>query len=179
MKWLLYSLLFLGSLAKANDLDVTVDGPDRQGAYVVQGYFKVDASTKIAWDVLTDYNHMSEFLPSITSSTVSGAPDGILLVRQTFVAKFLFFNHSADALFEVVLMPNLDIIDFTDILHRDFIRCKGIWSIVSMNGQSGIIYRVETIPSIDAPHWIMRRVSKNMAVILLEQLREEMERRSE
>jgi hypothetical protein len=178
MKWLFFSLLFLGSLAKADDLDVTVAGPDKQGVYQVQGYMEADASTSVAWNVLTDYNHMSEFLPSITSSTISGTNDGVLLVRQTFVAKFLFFNHSADALFEIILIPNLNSVSFTDVLHNDFIECTGIWSIVSMNGHSGIIYNVKIIPSVDAPHWIVRSVSRKMAVTLLAQLRKEMERRN-
>ena len=177
MKWLL-CLLFLCPLARANDLDVTVSGPDEHGAYLVQGYFEAAASTDVAWNVLTDYDHMSEFLPAITSSTVKGPIEGILLVRQTFVANFLFFNHSADALFEVILMPNLGVINFTDILHSDFVRCAGLWSVVSMNGHAGVIYSVETIPSISAPHWIIRSVSRKMAVTLLRQLRTEMEKRA-
>jgi len=178
MKWLLCSLLLLGSLARANDLDVNVEGPSDEGVYSVEGSFDVLASSTEVWSVLTDYDHMTEFLPSITSSTVSGTASGFIIVHQTFVAKFLFFNHSADALFEVSLIPNLDTITFRDVLHTDFARCDGMWSIEPDEELTHVRYSVRVIPGESAPHWIIRSVSRKMAVSLLEHLRTEMEKRA-
>lgn len=177
MKWLLYSFLLLGSSAYANQ-EVRVQGPDAYDIYSIDGSFDVQASTDIVWSVLTDYENMSKFLPSITSSTVRYKDAEYLFVQQTFVAKFLFFNHSADALFKTELVPKLEIITFRDILHTDFNRCVGYWSINVEGSGTVVRYKVQIIPSQNVPHWIIRRVSKSMAVTLLTQLREEIEKRS-
>lgn len=178
MNLLLCSLMILGSFASASDLEVKADGPDSRGIFTVQGEFEVEASTSAAWNVLTDYNHMAEFLyPAVTTSKIKEQEDNRLYVNQTFVARVLFFDRSADVLFEVMLTPELGVINFRDILRTDFDLCEGMWSILPTPYGSDVRYTVRLIPHESGPNFIVRRVSRKMAAALLTQLQAEMERR--
>src|ERR1035437_3995083 len=162
MKVLLCSLLLLGSLAHA-DIDVEASGPNSQGIFTVQGAFDVEASTSVAWGVLTDFSHMAEFLyPSVTESRVKEQEDNRIYVNQTFVAKVLFFDHSANVLFKVMVSPELGSIEFEDVLHEDFDLCKGFWRVLPTPYGSEITYSTQLIPKQNGPNFIVRRISRKM-----------------
>ena len=89
--------------------------PDSQGiavaihrdgeAYVVDVDLTVDATPQEAWNVLTDYDHMSKFVSNLTMShIVRRASDGIE-VAQTSRVKFGLFDFKFDNVREVDLVP--------------------------------------------------------------------------
>ena len=178
MKRLLCGLMILGSFASAADLDVHIDGPDSKGVFAVRGDLEVAASTSIVWGTLTDYDRMAEFLyPSVTNSEIKEQEDNRLYVNQTFVARVLFFSHSADVLFEVILSPELNTITFQDILHEDFEFFNGCWSFYPTKNGTMLSYSVRLIPKGGGPNFIIRSTSRKMAVAVLSQLKEEIEKR--
>lgn len=62
-----------------------------------------------AWAVLTDFEHMAGFLPSLTSSHVSKVSDTELRVSQTGVAKYGMFSTDFESIREVTLVPETEI----------------------------------------------------------------------
>lgn len=72
------AVLPVAVLQAAVDADIEVHVKKNGSEVVVAVDCPVNASVAVTWDVLTDYNHMSEFLSNVQSSSVQ-ARDGLLL----------------------------------------------------------------------------------------------------
>lgn len=123
---------------------------DRDGTYRVVSVIPVEASRKVAWEVLTDYNHMAEFLPSIRYSQVkSRRPDGLLLVQEVS-GRFLFFTRSLRVILEVLEEP-MSRITFKDVSGEDFYLYAGSWQIGEDPEATEIRYRSKVKPRVQVP----------------------------
>jgi len=65
-------------------LDVAFEGD----AYVVNAIFFAPASPKLAWDVLTDFDHLAGWVPNVAESKVIKREDIAVTVEQRGVAKY-------------------------------------------------------------------------------------------
>lgn len=90
-----------------SDIDVAVrrDGE----AIVVDVNLVVRASPQEAWDVLTDYDHMAQFVSSLTMSRIVGHPDGRLMVAQTSRVRVGPLALKFDSVREIELIPPREI----------------------------------------------------------------------
>jgi uncharacterized protein YndB with AHSA1/START domain len=86
-----------------DDVSVSVrrDGP----AIVVDVDFVVDATPQQAWDVLTDYDHMSQFVSSLSMSRIDRRTGNMLEVAQTSRVSFGLFEFKFDNVRDVELVP--------------------------------------------------------------------------
>jgi hypothetical protein len=95
----------LAGLQAAVDEDIQVhvkkDGPE----VAVEVDCPVNASVTVAWEVLTDYDHMSDFLSNIQSSSVQARDGHTLQVYQKGKATRGPLSISFENLREVVLVP--------------------------------------------------------------------------
>jgi carbon monoxide dehydrogenase subunit G len=78
----------------------------REGEFVsVRASAELKASPRIAWEVLTDYDHLAEFIPDVRSSRVlRRGPEG-LLVEQKGEFGFLFFRQPIEVTMAVSEQP--------------------------------------------------------------------------
>jgi hypothetical protein len=74
-------------------------------AYVVDVDLTVDATPQEAWDVLTDYDHMSEFVSNLTMSRIIHRASGSLEVAQTSRLEFGFIDLKFDNVREIEFVP--------------------------------------------------------------------------
>jgi carbon monoxide dehydrogenase subunit G len=74
-------------------------------AYVVDVELTVDATPQEAWNVLTDYDHMSEFVSNLTMSRIIHRAGDSLEVAQTSRLKFGFINLKFDNVREIEFVP--------------------------------------------------------------------------
>jgi hypothetical protein len=74
-------------------------------AYVVDVDLTVDATPQEAWNVLTDYDHMSEFVSNLTMSRVIHRASDSLEVAQTSRVKFGFIDLKFDNVREIEFVP--------------------------------------------------------------------------
>jgi len=87
---LLYAMLILaGKPASAADspirsMEVTFDGE----TYVLNAVMFAPVTQAIAWDVLTDFDHMAQWVPSVTESKVLKRDDASITIEQHGVAKY-------------------------------------------------------------------------------------------
>ena len=65
----------------------------------------VVAPPSLVWDVLTDYESLSRFIPGIARSTVRSRHEGRVMVDQSGEARFLFFTFALDVRLEVLEAP--------------------------------------------------------------------------
>lgn len=89
--------------AAASESTVTVES--RGNTYAVRAEAVVDADAAGAWQVLTDYNRLAEFVPDMRVSRIISAPGEPLLLEQSGEAGFLIFRFSIDVVLEVEETP--------------------------------------------------------------------------
>lgn len=99
----LFALCISGALAQEPEIAVTVT--QSGGAFVVDAAFDIDVAQRTAWEVLTDFDHMSAILGNLTSSKIVRRDGQTLLVRQEGVARYGILSFSFESEREIRLEP--------------------------------------------------------------------------
>ena len=80
------------------------------------------------WQVLTNYNQLSEFIPNLISSVVISRAENQVQLKQIGSQEFLGFNFSAEVFIDLIEdRPNGEI-SFS-LIKGDFRRFEGSWKI--------------------------------------------------
>jgi len=88
--WLLAATLVLaGNASSATDspirnIDDTYDGD----TYVVNAVMFAPVAQSVAWEVLTDFDHMAQWVPNVSESKVLKRDDNSVTIEQRGVAKY-------------------------------------------------------------------------------------------
>ncbi|MEZ5444895.1 MAG: SRPBCC family protein, partial [Gammaproteobacteria bacterium] len=98
--------------------------------------------------VLTDFEHLSEFVPDMRSSRVVSAPGEPLRVEQQGVARVLFFERRIDVVFAIDLDP-LRSVRFHAV-DGNLRRMAGHWRLSGRDG-CHIEYRALSTPEFWIP----------------------------
>jgi hypothetical protein len=80
--------LLAGPAGASTVVDVQRDGD----SYVVHASGRVAADQRVAWDTLTDYDHLSEFVPDIERSRVVAGAGNRLIVEYVGAFHLLFLS---------------------------------------------------------------------------------------
>jgi hypothetical protein len=143
------SALFPGAARAAEAVSMAFQAKD--GYYQIQSSFDVDADPSVVWNVLTDYDHITNFIDSMKESKVVERDGSGLYLSQRAEGGFLFFTQSARLLLYVQENPG-QTITFQDMSGKDFNIYWGDWSL-SPDG-AGLIkvtYRLLAEPNFSAP----------------------------
>jgi carbon monoxide dehydrogenase subunit G len=169
-----------GAVATAEDRNADepiVSEALASGVYALEGTFEVAADVHSVWQVLTDYDHLSRFVPSVRKSVAHVSLDGGLLVEQELVAKALVFSRTLRVRLDVREEPE-ERIDFHDVAVKDFDIYRGSWTIAETATGSKVIYLLSAKPHETLPEFVARGAFKDSALKMLGQLRSEITRRS-
>ncbi|HUO43323.1 MAG TPA: SRPBCC family protein [Burkholderiales bacterium] len=107
----------------------------------------VDAQT--AWQVLTDYNHLADFVPGMKSSRVISAAGEPLRIEQKGETRFLFFSREFHVVLAIEELPP-EQIKFHAV-GGDMKRMQGEWR-VRADGAAGV--RLEYEAEIEPGFWV-------------------------
>lgn len=97
---LVAGIVVLACAGVAPAADVTVTTVKRGGAVDVTARATLQAPLEIIWQTLTDYNHLPDFIPGISSSHLIEYRGTAAIVEQTGEAGFLFFKFPIDVVVE-------------------------------------------------------------------------------
>lgn len=86
-----------------SDSDVRVERSG--GSFTVDVTMYTPVAPALAWEVLTDFEHMSDFLTNLSSSEVIERSDSVLKVSQKGVARYGFFSANFESIREIRLSP--------------------------------------------------------------------------
>lgn len=89
------------------DRDVHVERAN--GSFTVNVSIHVPVDAARAWAVLTDFEHMVDFVPNLASSQVTERSDTLVKVTQKGVAKYGFFSTHFESTREIHLTPKHEI----------------------------------------------------------------------
>lgn len=91
------------SPAVAQDLHVETS---RDGEFVtIDAYAELPANIPVAWEVLSDYNNLAQFIPDISSSRVVSRDGDKVIVEQKGAVGFIFYRQPVDVTLSVLEEP--------------------------------------------------------------------------
>jgi len=97
-------LCFWAAAAFAAD-GVTVETVRRGAAVEVRAYALVQAMHDTVWNTVTDYDHLSTFVPGMRSSRVVERRNGDLVVEQRGETRFLVFVYPINVTLQATARP--------------------------------------------------------------------------
>ena len=162
--------------ARADEAAVVM-GEARQGCFV-QGSFHAAVADTLAWNVLADYDHISQFVSSVRSSRVEHRDHDEVLLRQDAVGGFFLFHRRVQVLLKIHEKHGSRI-SFRDVLGKDFHEYVGEWHITAGSTGTLVNYELKAEPKTPMPRSFCRGMLKRVAQDLLEQVRTEMLRRAQ
>ncbi len=160
--------------------DPTLAFYEGYGHYKLEGSFFVEADQATIWDVLTDYEHIPQFVGSMKISHVENRLGDDLVLRQEPEGGFLFFTKRLHLLLNVHETPETSIV-FQDTSHQDFDFYQGSWQIQPAGDGRGfeIIYDLDAQQNFSAPAFLASDAVSGGARDLLKKVREEIMKRKE
>lgn len=93
-------MVLLACAGVAQAAEVSVKTSKRGGVVVVDAQATLHAPLELIWQTLTDYDHLPEFIPGISSSHLLEYRGTAAIVEQTGEAGFLFFKFPIDVVVE-------------------------------------------------------------------------------
>ena len=170
------AVLLVTGVAPARAVEVAVDVRESEGMYRIHGTFTAAVLPAIAWDVLTDYEHIGAFVKSVRTSAFVDRPDGRRVLRQDALAGGFLFRRLVRV--ELVLEEHAGRIAFHDVLGRDFRQYAGAWSLLASSAGTEVGYVLDADPLAGVPALLGRGAMSRSARDLLTQVRSEMLRRA-
>jgi hypothetical protein len=151
-----------------------------QGTYEVDGRFWTPGDLTGTWKVLTDYDHLPSFIPSLVESQITHRTADSLTLRQEAIGRILgVFHRDLHVLLRVQEQPGQEI-RFEDSSHQDFKSYSGFWRIGSAaGGGTWVDYHLVAEPNFFAPAVVARRSFRSNAKNLLLSVQSEIIRRND
>lgn len=173
--WAATVLLASSASAQTAIEEVSVTA-DNRGAYHVVSRFFVETSSATAWQVLTDYDRIDDFVPSVKRSEAKERRGEELVLEQRWVTRVLVFARTFHVLLAVREEPEANIL-FRDLSGKDFEFYEGSWRIEPAQQGVWVQYELRAKPVFSVPGFVARKTFKEAAEDLLSEVRLEILRR--
>ncbi len=160
----------------SRDIQVSIVNGEK-GSHTLEGQFSIAASSIAAWEILTDYDHLSAFVSSIKSSRIVSREKDHGMIEQVMTGKAGIFRKRITLLLEVNESP-LQKISFRDVSNKSFKSYSGSWLIDSTGDGIQVLYKLEATPRFFSPDFIAVGAFKKNVKLLLEEVRSEIIRRN-
>jgi len=133
--------------AAADDFYVDVD---RNGhTFAVRAEATVAAPVSMVWEVLTDYDNLSRFIPGLSVSSVNRRSGNRVQLEQKGEARFLFFSYPIEVVLEVLESPSSSI--SSRAVGGNLRRMSGRYDLKSTGGGILLRYTGELEPDFGLP----------------------------
>jgi carbon monoxide dehydrogenase subunit G len=164
------------SMAVARTDQPQVGVNEAGGIYTVSATFVVPQTPQAAMAVITDYDHLAEFMPGLRKSGVAARTGPRVTVAQEADAKFLTFSKRIHLLLDIDEAPRT--LEFKDRSGKSFVRYEGSWRLSSANGHTVIAYALVAKPAFSVPEFILSRLLKRDSGRMIEALQAEIAKRA-
>ena len=166
------SILCAPTLGANAPISVDVERGDDK-AYVVDAAFEVNVPASIAWQVLTDYEGIGQFVSSIRHSTVKRREAGRVLLEQHGVGRAWIISLPMHVVLEV-REHDQRILAFRDVCGKSFSTYEGAWELSATDGGTRVAYRLKADPTGRQPAMLAKSAIRGSVKQLLAQVRAEM-----
>lgn len=155
-----------------------VDGADGGKVYQIASRGTVAATPTVVWRILTDYNHLADYVPDLKSARVVSRNGNKVIVEQLGAAHFLSFSQVIRLVVQVQEQaPNrIDI----SLIEGDMKVYRASWVLSPLAGAAGtrVVYNATIEPKFYVPGMVgeslvRKDIAKMMAAVLLRLDRQE------
>ena len=137
----------MASVATATDVSVQAT---RDGAAVeVEAVADIAVGLARAWEVLTDYNRFSEFVPNLNESRVVARKGASVVVEQKGAARFLFFSYPIEVRLAVTEQPRQRI--ESRAVAGNFRELRSVYTLEPREGGVRLRYEGRLVPDFQLP----------------------------
>jgi hypothetical protein len=105
-----FALLLPEAFAATPEFTLAVTVDKRGKSFVVDASADFPVPLRLAWDVLTDFDHMASILSNLSTSQIVSRSEQTLVVRQEGVARFGIFSYPFATEREIRLKPTKRIV---------------------------------------------------------------------
>ncbi|NJO78618.1 MAG: cyclase [Cyanobacteria bacterium RM1_2_2] len=152
------------------DVEVTTDramGRERQ----ISAKIRIPHPIERVWQILTDYDHLADFIPSLARSRRIQHPQGGIRIEQIGTQALLRVKFCARVVLDMVeQMPHQ--LDF-QMVEGDFKAFSGNWKLQPLaNGTTELCYTVVVLPPRTMPIGLIERKLKGGLVANLSAIRQ-------
>jgi ribosome-associated toxin RatA of RatAB toxin-antitoxin module len=150
-------MLFLCAAATAAAADVTVEATRDGEAVEVEAGAEIAVGAARAWQVLTDYNRLPQFVPDLHDSRVVSREGAKVVVEQKGVARFLFFTYPIEVRLEVTEYPHRRI--ESRAVAGNFRELRSTYTLEPREGGVRLRYQGRLVPDFQLPlfgTWVLR-----------------------
>jgi ribosome-associated toxin RatA of RatAB toxin-antitoxin module len=148
-----------------------VEGRQRQ----ISARIQIPHPVEKVWQVLTDYDHLADFIPSLATSQKIEHPQGGIRLEQVGTQSFLKFKFCAKVVLDMVeQFPHQ--LDF-NLVEGDFKKFFGSWILQPSADGTGteLCYSVCVLPPLTMPVALVERHLKSGLVMNLSAVRQRAE----
>jgi hypothetical protein len=141
----MWSMLFMATALAdpRQDKDIEVKVRIEGENVVVDVILAVPATRQEVWAVLTDFEHMADFVSNLKESKVVGISGGTLKIFQRGAATYGLINFPFESTREIRLIP-FDKIR-SHMISGNMRMMEGTTQLIDEDGQTRIIYHTDTI----------------------------------
>jgi len=119
--------------------------------YEVDSVGTVNASPATVWRILTDYEHMNEFVPDLNSCRVLSRNGNEVIIEQLGTARFLFMSKSIHLIVRATeqAMTSIDIA----LVSGDMKHYESHWELIPVpeTGGTRVVYSGRLVPNFYVP----------------------------
>ena len=155
---------------------IAVQVQKRGELVVVDAEFTAPVAPKLAWEVLTDFNHMSNFISNVKFSSITSQQGSKLQVAQKGAAKRGPMSFSFNSVREIELQPIQKIT--SHVISGSMKKLDGVTTLRADGNGSRIVYHADSIPDTYVPPVIGPKFIENETRNQFQEMRAEMVRRA-
>jgi ribosome-associated toxin RatA of RatAB toxin-antitoxin module len=141
-----------------------VDSAEGGKVYQIASSGTVSAAPAVVWRILTDYDHLADYVPDLDSARVVSRTGATVIVEQRGAAHFLLFSHAIRLRVQVHEQPP-DRIDMR-LVEGDMKVYRASWQLIPLAGGAGtkVVYNAAIEPAFYMPGIVgVRLVRKDIA----------------
>jgi len=135
-------------LVSGSDVRVERNG----GGFTVDLTLYAPVAPALAWEVLTDFDHMSEFVPNLISSRVTERNENLLTVQQKGVAHYGIISVNFESIQETRLDPQREI--NAHGVGGNFLRMDSVMLLQAEGAGTRLNYHADVLPDFWFPPFI-------------------------
>ena len=170
-------LMFQFFADAAEAVDVVVQTRSQGRTIIVEASAEFSREMTRAWAVLTDYDHLSQFIPNMQSSWVVARTSAGPVVEQRGVARLLVFSIPLEVRLAVMEFPPHRIVSRGE--GGSFREFRGMYDLSVVGGRTRLRYVCEMVPDFFVPPFLGTAMLRQNVEESFGALAEEIVRRSE
>jgi hypothetical protein len=151
-------ILCLGLAQPTQAAEVAVRATRDGDVLLIEASADFEGTLAQAWKVLTDYDHLAEFIPNMrTSRVIARTKDGIT-VEQKGEARLLFFSYPIEVRLAIAEFPPGKVV--SRAVAGNFREMSGVYELAAQDGRVRLRYAGRMMPDFFVPPligtWVLR-----------------------